>query len=679
MKPSSNFLSIPGLILFSCLFADLLFGDSSPRLLQCDVVSIRQAIAEGGELGFACDGSIVLTEPFQIDRSVTLDANGHSVILDGAGQTRVFNISKSGSLTLKGLRITRGNATEGGAILINGGALHLVNCTFETNQAVGLPGLGFSLGSPGYGGAIRATNAEVSCENCIFSSNVALGGVGGPQGIPGSPAAQGNAGSGGGLFMEAGSAVFKGCSFLANQAKGGPGAPGILTFERGMDGAAYGGALFLSQKTQGTLQGCEFKNNSAVGGSASGGAIHIDDGTMEIQSSRIDSNRSTSTSSFAQGGGVSVAGETCSMSDVQIVGNVSDSTAFSRFPGGPESIRGGGLFVGIGKVDLKGCLVAGNQVIGAIAHYSPAATGGGLALGGGVYNAGTLLTDSTAFLGNVATGGAGGVPPGTAPLILFSPGGNGQGGALYSSAGANASALNTTFANNVARGPVPLEFLGQFGGYGSGMGSAIYDASSLLLRFCTVAQNNSEVPAIFTGDGTRLEASLVASNSPGPNFSGKVVDLGHNLSSDASALLEASGSLTSVDPHLLPLRYNGGRIPTIGLETNSPAIDAATVDQSPLTDGRGRPRPYGKASDIGAYEWTLDVFWPVSVRKLAEEQIGLSGLGVSGKSFSVEASEDWVQWISAQSGIVSPSGQWEVAFPLNRTQGNHLFRVRAVE
>jgi hypothetical protein len=36
----------------------------------------------------------------------------------------------------------------------------------------------------------------------------------------------------------------------------------------------------------------------------------------------------------------------------------------------------------------------------------------------------------------------------------------------------------------------------------------------------------------------------------------------------------------------------------------SPAIDAIPAAQAPSTDQRGYPRPYGTASDIGAFEWS---------------------------------------------------------------------------
>jgi hypothetical protein len=39
------------------------------------------------------------------------------------------------------------------------------------------------------------------------------------------------------------------------------------------------------------------------------------------------------------------------------------------------------------------------------------------------------------------------------------------------------------------------------------------------------------------------------------------------------------------------------------LQTGSPAIDAASVEEAPAADFDGSPRPAGSACDIGAFEW----------------------------------------------------------------------------
>ncbi|MBK8049100.1 MAG: hypothetical protein IPK16_19490 [Anaerolineales bacterium] len=53
---------------------------------------------------------------------------------------------------------------------------------------------------------------------------------------------------------------------------------------------------------------------------------------------------------------------------------------------------------------------------------------------------------------------------------------------------------------------------------------------------------------------------------------------------------------------LKPLRDNGGSTQTMALAFGSPAIDAGSSVNCPLTDQRGAARPNGPACDIGAYE-----------------------------------------------------------------------------
>jgi len=56
------------------------------------------------------------------------------------------------------------------------------------------------------------------------------------------------------------------------------------------------------------------------------------------------------------------------------------------------------------------------------------------------------------------------------------------------------------------------------------------------------------------------------------------------------------------DPLLSPLADNGGRVMTMALAENSPALYSGTPEGAPNTDARGIARPQGKWHDIGAYE-----------------------------------------------------------------------------
>ena len=79
---------------------------------------------------------------------------------------------------------------------------------------------------------------------------------------------------------------------------------------------------------------------------------------------------------------------------------------------------------------------------------------------------------------------------------------------------------------------------------------------------------------------------------------------GFNLSTDSSCGLSKTG-LTGVNPMLKPLVNNGGPAMTQALPRFSPAVNAGGLPASspcPAADQRGESRPWGPASDIGAYE-----------------------------------------------------------------------------
>jgi len=64
-----------------------------------------------------------------------------------------------------------------------------------------------------------------------------------------------------------------------------------------------------------------------------------------------------------------------------------------------------------------------------------------------------------------------------------------------------------------------------------------------------------------------------------------------------------AGNNSFPDPKLGSLADNGGPTLTVALLPGSPAIDAGDTAAAPPTDQRGVPRPFGAASDIGAYEY----------------------------------------------------------------------------
>ena len=158
----------------------------------CDQGHLASALARGGTVRFACDGTIALTSTIAITKSVVLDASDRSVVVDGGGAVGLFSVAGGVSLGIVGLTLQNGRSSDaGGAIdARKGGAVSIANATLVDNQAAsggavataaaGLTVVGSTFvddtATSGDGGAIDAGSVAVT--NSTFSGNqAALGGA----------------------------------------------------------------------------------------------------------------------------------------------------------------------------------------------------------------------------------------------------------------------------------------------------------------------------------------------------------------------------------------------------------------------------------------------------------------------------------------------------------------------
>jgi predicted outer membrane repeat protein len=222
---------------------------------------------------------------------------------------------------------------------------------------------------------------------------------------------------------------------------------------------------------------------------------------------------------------------------------------------------GGGVY-NLGSLWVDGTMLAYNSASGG--------TGGGLAQG---QDGQTWLYDST-LIGNLAEGGGGLVTSGTVVLsntTFFSNTAFGGGGILAQMG--TLTITNATLAGNSALGGYDLDSLG-----------------------AQVAVHNTILSGLNNG------ACAVSGG-------GSLLSLGHNLGSDNTCHLSASGDLTDTDPLLGPPSYNDGPTITLALLPGSPAINAADNNGCPATDQRGFLRV--GACDIGAFEVAFRTVLPV--------------------------------------------------------------------
>ncbi len=266
--------------------------------------------------------------------------------------------------------------------------------------------------------------------------------------------------------------------------------------------------------------------------------------------------------------------------------------------------------------------------------------------GGGIRNFGTLALDHVLLSGNTAeqSGGAIDNVDGSGATLIMTDStlyrnksldttGFYTGGGINNGSGCSVIVKRSTFEGNIApagggifsTGSAQLTnvtFSANKGTTSGGAGgAAIYNNTpgQLWLWNVTIASNESTIPAALTNSGTIevMAHTIVADNTGGDcNSTGTVVSANehHNLASDTScgSVLTDPSDQTNIDPKLLTLADNGGPTNTIGLASDSPAIDAGGTCMSGgsplLTDQRGWPRTVdgdvdGTAvCDLGAFE-----------------------------------------------------------------------------
>jgi hypothetical protein len=264
-------------------------------------------------------------------------------------------------------------------------------------------------------------------------------------------------------------------------------------------------------------------------------------------------------------------------------------------------------------------------------------------VGGGISNQGTLMINNSTVSGNSATYGGGGIHNnGTLTINNSTVSGNSAGhGSLPSGFGGgilNNGTLtinNSTVSGNTANydggisngGMLTINNSTVSGNSASHDDGGIGNGGALKVNNSTISGNGASgtIGGIDNSGGTAtFQNSIVANNSPGGNCGGTMISDGYNLSSDNTCSFNGTGDLNNTDPQLGPLQDNGGPTQTMGLLSDSPAIDAGnpggcTDGQGRLlkTDQRGMPRPDREDTggcDMGAFEEQSDRCTPFGGR-----------------------------------------------------------------
>jgi hypothetical protein len=326
-----------------------------------------------------------------------------------------------------------------------------------------------------------------------------------------------------------------------------------------VDGTSdYGGGI----ETYGTLTvtGCTISGNLASGSpTAQGGGID-NEGMLTVTGCTITDN--VASGNFAEGGGIH-SGRTLIVTGSTITGNTATGSVVGGGFGGGIDVDGGG------NASIMDCTLSGNSTNGPL-----------LSSGGGINVMGNVSITGSTLSGNSAS----------------------EGGGINVGSGSNALIVECTLSGNDA-----------------GQGGGLYNfAATVTLTGSTVNANSANegggIYNQYVSTAPTARNSIVAGNSaslfPGPDVSGPLASLGHNLIGDGTG---GSGydptdlvgtSSNPIDPRLGPLQDNGGPTFTMALLPGSPAINAGDPTNAPMWDqrGPGYPRVVNGMIDIGAYE-----------------------------------------------------------------------------
>jgi len=242
--------------------------------------------------------------------------------------------------------------------------------------------------------------------------------------------------------------------------------------------------LIISSDTRIDATG-HFVTVSTITGTNATNAVRLfeiePDVTLEIINLRLADGRSTNGAAIFNGGGFLFA-TSCVFSNNQAVGfsgrngadgrSSSDSSGADGRNGTAGTPAGGGAIYNIGTAVFNACSFLTNAAGGGaggdggnggngtfVGGDGGKGAPGGAALGGGIFNGGTLLVSNSTFNFNFVVGGAGGVGGvggNSRAYIGFTGigagGGASQGGAIYNAITGGVTIVSSTFALNQAQG-----------------------------------------------------------------------------------------------------------------------------------------------------------------------------------------------------------------------------------
>lgn len=539
----ANFIRLSSAFLLSGLISLLpqaVHGEGT--VYSASEAELDAALAGGGLVTLAFDGTITITNTKVVTANTILDATGQDVTISGGNTVTMFAVNAGVSLTLSNLTLADGLTSSNGGAIYNRGNLTAFSCVFTDNQVVGTNGTAgadgkdhdITNGDDGHSGTAGASvsggaiynSGQLALTACSFLNNSAYGGAGGDGGRGG------NSGWGGG--------------------DGGNG---------GVGGFARGGAVFSTNSV--AITNCTFADNIVVGGDAGNGGDGGSGGAL----------------GDGLAGGGRVGGEA---SGAGVCGYRKSVVVNSTFSGNAAWA---------GKT-------GDNGIVNGAWNGRDGQTGG-VSLGGGLCNLGTNATINCTFYSNSVTGGDGG---NASDGVVGGDGGNGGagwGGGFYSAGVAGVT--NCTFSAGGAYGGVGgTNGLGSLndgspGNTGATRGGNIARASgTYILKNCIMAYQDSG----GNGYGTVTDAgqNMSSDNSIPLNGAGSLVNTDPQLGplddngglTKTMALLTNSPAIDAADTDAGPETDQRGVSRPIGEASDMGAFEYGLLVRGRVTlDGIG--------------------------------------------------------------------------------------------
>jgi hypothetical protein len=286
-----------------------------------------------------------------------------------------------------------------------------------------------------------------------------------------------------------------------------------------------------------------------------------------------------------------------------------------------SAVVGGGL-ANRGIITVSQSLFQGNAAVDQIPTFGE---------GGGLYNSGEALVETSFFANNHAFSYGGGlINIGNLTVRQtmvddnFVMSGTGFGGGIGNS-GVLALDSSTVSRNNAIDGGgifnlwILTMLNSTISGNNANGGGGLQNRGPVQIHYSTIVSNTALAGGgILVLSGTvTLNSAIIALNPGGDDCfisGGAIVSNDYNIDGDNTCNLTQPNDLPATLPLLGPLQNNGGWTATHALLPGSPGIDNGDTGTCPTGDQRGFPRPIGPACDIGAYEAGQVVFLPI-IRK----------------------------------------------------------------